>query len=166
MSEGFHELTVLGTREEIGGAAKTVMFDVPQALSDRFQWQAGQHLSLRFTIDGKEVRRSYSISNSPHMPQPLQVTAKRVSGVLASNHIHDTVCQGDSGDVITQLWEEQVNTNREGPRSPEAREGGRRKTHEREREKGGKRGEEGEGEERREGEGKRERKKKRKKKKK
>lgn len=113
MSEGFHELTVLGTREEIGGAAKTVMFDVPQALSDRFQWQAGQHLSLRFTIDGKEVRRSYSISNSPHMPQPLQVTVKRVSGGLVSNHINDTVGTGDSVEVMPPFGQFYLKPNRD-----------------------------------------------------
>ncbi len=33
MSGDFHPLTVLDTREEIGGLAKSVMLDVPAALA-------------------------------------------------------------------------------------------------------------------------------------
>lgn len=100
MMGGFHELTVLSTRSEIGGAAKTIVFDVPQAMSPQFKWQAGQHLSLRFTLDGKELRRSYSISNSPHAPQALQVTVKRVPGGHVSNHINDALNAGDKVGVM------------------------------------------------------------------
>ena len=65
MSRDFHELTVKQTRVEIGGAARTMMFDLPSALQERFHWRAGQHITLRFEIDGREVRRSYSIASSP-----------------------------------------------------------------------------------------------------
>ncbi|WP_108816859.1 ferredoxin--NADP reductase [Loktanella sp. Alg231-35] len=93
----FHPLTILGTREEIGGMAKTVMFDVPDALRETFAWRAGQHLSFRFLINGEEQRRSYSISSSPFTGDPLRITVKRVKGGVVSNHINDT---GQKGDVI------------------------------------------------------------------
>ena len=98
--QDFHKLKVLDTRSEIGGQAKTVMFDVPSHLRDTFAWKPGQHLSFRFNIKGEEVRRSYSISSSPDTGEPLRITVKRVKGGLISNHINDTVKAGDVIDVM------------------------------------------------------------------
>ena len=96
----FHPLSVLDTREEIGGMAKTVMFDVPAALRDTFAWRAGQHLSFRFQIGGEEQRRSYSISSSPFTGDPLRITVKRVKDGVVSNHINDNLRKGDLIDVM------------------------------------------------------------------
>jgi len=100
MNRDFHPLRVLDTREEIGGGAKTVLFAVPDHLETLFAWRAGQHLSLRFEIDGTEERRSYSISASPLSGKPLQITVKRLQGGLISNHINDAVNRGDVVDVM------------------------------------------------------------------
>lgn len=100
MTRDFHPLTVLDIREEIGGLAKTVMFAVPDTLQDTFAWRPGQHLSFRFSIDGKEQRRSYSISSSPFTGDPLRITVKRVKGGVVSNHISDKVTKGDVIDVL------------------------------------------------------------------
>ncbi|MEP1199054.1 FAD-binding oxidoreductase [Tateyamaria sp.] len=96
----FHPLSVLDTREEIGGMAKTVMFEVPATLREAFAWRAGQHLSFRFQIDGEEQRRSYSISSSPFTGDPLRITVKRVKDGVVSNHINDTLRKGDLIDVM------------------------------------------------------------------
>lgn len=100
MSRDFQPLTVLDTREEIGGMAKTVMFDVPDALRETFQWRAGQHLSFRFMVNGEEQRRSYSISSSPFTGNPLRITVKRVKDGRVSNFINDTVKKGDVIEVM------------------------------------------------------------------
>ncbi|MFT6091358.1 2Fe-2S iron-sulfur cluster-binding protein [Sulfitobacter sp.] len=100
MKRDFHKLTVSDTRKEIGGMAKSVMFEVPEPLAATFKWRAGQHLTLRFTIGGEEVRRSYSISSSPVSGDPLRITVKRVKGGVVSNHINDTVKAGDVIDVM------------------------------------------------------------------
>lgn len=96
----FHPLRVLDTRTELGGMAKTVMFDVPQALRDTFAWRAGQHLSFRLNVNGEEQRRSYSISSSPVTGEPLRITVKRVKGGVLSTHINTTVQKGDVIDVM------------------------------------------------------------------
>lgn len=96
----FYPLTVLDTREEIGGLAKTVMFDVPSALQEIFNWRPGQHLSFRFNVKGEDLRRSYSISSSPFADKPLRITVKRVKGGRVSNHINDHVKPGDVIDVM------------------------------------------------------------------
>lgn len=100
MTRDFHPLTVLGVREELGGLAKTVMFDVPEAKRGIFRWRPGQHLSFRFMVNGEEQRRSYSISSSPFTGEPLRITVKRVKGGRVSNHINDTVQKGDVVDVM------------------------------------------------------------------
>lgn len=100
MSRNFHSLRVVETREEIGGMAKSVMFDVPESLRNLFQWRAGQHLTLRFLIDGEEARRSYTISSSPDTGEPLRITVKRVEGGLVSNHINDNVTTDSEIDAL------------------------------------------------------------------
>lgn len=100
MNRDFHPLTVLDTRDEIGGGGKTVVFAVPDHLETLFAWRAGQHLSLRFVIDGREERRSYSISAPPLSGKCLQITVKRLQGGLISNHINDAVNRGDVVDVL------------------------------------------------------------------
>jgi ring-1,2-phenylacetyl-CoA epoxidase subunit PaaE len=71
MSDGYAPLTVLNTRKEIGGLAKTVTFDAPQ-----LSWIAGQHLPIRLMINGEEVRRSYSISAAPETNDGLRISVK------------------------------------------------------------------------------------------
>lgn len=94
MDNAFHNLTVAGLCKEIGGEAISVTFTTPAGMEELFQWQAGQHLPLRFLIDGQEHRRCYTISNPPD--QPLRITVKRVKGGIVSNHIADRLAVGDS----------------------------------------------------------------------
>lgn len=100
MNQQYHTLSVLGTEQHIGGLAKSVLFDVPEHLRETFAWRAGQHLSFRFIINDKEVRRSYSISSSPVSGDPMRITVKRVNSGLVSNHINDHCNVGDTFDVM------------------------------------------------------------------
>ncbi|MEX0304024.1 MAG: 2Fe-2S iron-sulfur cluster-binding protein [Leisingera sp.] len=93
----FHSLAVADVRPEIGGAAASVTFSVPEALRDTFDWQAGQHLTLRYTVDGKEHRRCYSISSPPG--GSLRITVKRVQGGVVSNHIAEQLAAGSRVEV-------------------------------------------------------------------
>ncbi len=99
MGDGFHQLRVLDTCAETEQAT-SFRFAVPPGLSGTFRWRAGQHLTLRFWIDGAEVRRSYSISETPSSRDPLRITVKRVKGGLVSNHVNDRVAAGDIVDVM------------------------------------------------------------------
>ena len=95
----FHRLRVLETRAETENAT-TVSFDVPEPLRETFRWRAGQHITLRFHIDGEERRRSYSISETPFGDAPLRITVKRVRGGLVSNHINQNLATGQAIDVM------------------------------------------------------------------
>ena len=95
----FHRLRILGKRAETKDAT-SVSFQVPPALRETFRWRAGQHITVRFRIEGLERRRSYSISEPPFGDRPLRVTVKRVRGGLVSNHIHQTVTPGQAVDLM------------------------------------------------------------------
>lgn len=100
MTRGLNSLRVSDTRSEIGGAAKTVAFAVPEHLNDDFAWRPGQHVTLRFELNGEDVRRSYSVSSSPFANEPLRITVKRVKGGLVSNHVNDNIKPGDTIEVM------------------------------------------------------------------
>jgi len=60
-----------------------------------FLYNPGQFVSLDLTINGKAVRRSYTISSSPSRPHVLSITVKRVPEGLVSNWLHDNLQTGD-----------------------------------------------------------------------
>lgn len=97
---GFFTLKVQATDKLIGGQAISIAFDVPADLKKNFSWKAGQHITVRFQIDNKEVRRCYSISSSPMSGAPLTITVKRVNNGLVSNHINDNVRSADEIEVM------------------------------------------------------------------
>ena len=60
----FHRLAVDDLRRESADAV-SLTFAIPQTLADDYRFAAGQYLTLRATVDGEEVRRSYSICSGP-----------------------------------------------------------------------------------------------------
>jgi hypothetical protein len=58
----FQELAVKRVSPEAAGAV-AITFAIPEAERERFAFEPGQFLTLRATIDGQDVRRSYSISS-------------------------------------------------------------------------------------------------------
>ena len=56
----FHPLAVAEV-SQLCADAVAITFDVPAGLAERYAFRAGQSLTLRRLIDGREERRSYSI---------------------------------------------------------------------------------------------------------
>lgn len=98
MAEHFHALRVAEVRPETS-EANSIRFDIPADLKERFAFRAGQHLTLRATIDGAEVRRNYSLCTAPD-EQDWMVTVKRIPGGLFSNWVGDELKAGDTIDVM------------------------------------------------------------------
>jgi len=92
---GFHVLRVSRVVTETPEAVSLVL-DVPAELTDAFGYAAGQFLTFRVSIDGRQHLRSYSMSSSPEVDGELAVTIKRVAGGLVSNWIADTLGAGDT----------------------------------------------------------------------
>ena len=87
-----HSLTISSV-QELTTDAICVSFEVPEELHDEYDFLPGQYLTLIDTIDGKELRRSYSICAEKHDKQ-LRVAIKRVGGGLFSNHANDNFKPG------------------------------------------------------------------------
>jgi ring-1,2-phenylacetyl-CoA epoxidase subunit PaaE len=94
----FHPLTVAKVKHETRDAI-AVTFDVPPELKDAFQYQQGQHLTLRAMIDGEDVRRSYSICSAVQDDR-LRVAIKRVPGGAFSTWANECIRPGVTIDVM------------------------------------------------------------------
>ena len=64
---------------------------IPERL---FQYKPGQFLTIELSIEGKTVRRSYTISSSPTRPHLLTITVKRVPGGVVSNWLYEHMAEG------------------------------------------------------------------------
>jgi ring-1,2-phenylacetyl-CoA epoxidase subunit PaaE len=98
MAEGFYALRVAEIVPETADA-NSIRFEIPADLRDRFAFKAGQHLTLRATINGEEVRRNYSLCTAPD-ESDWMVTVKRIGGGLFSNWVGDNLEPGDMVDVM------------------------------------------------------------------
>jgi ring-1,2-phenylacetyl-CoA epoxidase subunit PaaE len=98
MAEHFHALRVAEIVPETN-EANSIRFEIPPELRDRFVFKAGQHLTLRTTLNGEEVRRNYSLCTAPDSDDWL-VTVKRIGGGLFSNWVGDELKAGDMVDVM------------------------------------------------------------------
>jgi ring-1,2-phenylacetyl-CoA epoxidase subunit PaaE len=98
MAEHFHALRVAEVVPETN-EANSIRFEVPAELRERFAFKPGQHLTLRATLNGEEVRRNYSLCTAPDENDWL-VTIKRIGGGLFSNWAGDQLKPGDLIDVM------------------------------------------------------------------
>ena len=98
MAEHFHALRVAEIVPETS-EANSIRFEVPAELRERFAFRAGQHLTLRATIDGEEVRRNYSLCTAPD-DNDWMVTVKRIGGGLFSNWVGDRLKVGNTVEVM------------------------------------------------------------------
>jgi len=94
----FYSLTVANVKHETRDAI-AVTFDVPPELKDTFAYRQGQYLTLRTSIDGEEVRRSYSICSAVQ-DERLRVAIKRCAGGVFSNWATERLAKGMQLDVM------------------------------------------------------------------
>jgi ring-1,2-phenylacetyl-CoA epoxidase subunit PaaE len=95
----FHRLAVNDLRREAADAV-SMTFAIPRELTDDYRFAPGQYLTLRTTMDGEEVRRSYSICSGPDDVE-LRIAVKKVDGGAFSSWAADELKSGDQLDVMT-----------------------------------------------------------------
>ena len=98
MAEHFHALRVAEVVPETA-EANSIRFEIPPELRERFAFRPGQHLTLRTTLNGEEVRRNYSLCTAPD-ENDWMVTVKRIGGGLFSNWVGDELKAGATIDVM------------------------------------------------------------------
>lgn len=101
MRPKFHTLKVKDIRRETDEAV-SVAFDVPEDLQEVYRFKQGQYLTLRTTIDGEDIRRSYSVCSGIHENE-LRVAIKAVRFGKFSNWVNDILKVGDELQVMTPM---------------------------------------------------------------
>ncbi len=99
MTPQFHSLSVAQVLQETPDAI-SILFDVPHQLAPDYSFNQGQHLTLKATVAGQEVRRSYSICSGVQEGQ-LKVAVKKVNGGVFSTWLHDQLKAGQTLEVMT-----------------------------------------------------------------
>lgn len=91
------KLIVARINEEVPGFK---VFEFEEEESSRIHFQAGQYLTFVHYFNGIETRRSYSITSSPVLNEPLAVGVKRIENGLFSRFMTDKVQPGDVLETI------------------------------------------------------------------
>ena len=78
----------------------SIVFEQPET---PIQYKSGQFLTLIVPMNGKEVRRAYSLCSSPFVDSDLAVTVKRVDDGLMSNWLPDHLKTGSKVKVMEPM---------------------------------------------------------------
>lgn len=90
-----HSLKVKKKIEETFDTSSFAL-EVPDSLREKFKYVPGQFLTLLVTVQGEQLRRSYSISSSPSCDSDLIISVKRVKDGKVSNFLIDHIKEGDT----------------------------------------------------------------------
>jgi ring-1,2-phenylacetyl-CoA epoxidase subunit PaaE len=102
MALHFHSLTVKRVTPDAAGSA-AITFQVPTELLKEFDFNAGQFLTLRATLDGHEVRRNYSICSARQRYDTtgeIDVGIKSMEGGVFSRWAVQSLVAGSVIDVM------------------------------------------------------------------
>jgi len=72
----FRTLKIKDIRKETADCV-SVSFEIPEEWKKEFQFKQGQNITIRTTLEGEEIRRSYSICSSP-LDQELRIAVKKI----------------------------------------------------------------------------------------
>ncbi|MCB0402476.1 MAG: 2Fe-2S iron-sulfur cluster binding domain-containing protein [Flavobacteriales bacterium] len=94
----FISLKVKEVRRETENAV-SVAFDLSDDQQRQFQYKPGQYITIRRSIGGEDVRRSYSLSSAPH-EHDFRIAVKKIEGGKMSGYCNDTLTDGTVLDVM------------------------------------------------------------------
>src|SRR5512145_1095454 len=95
----YHPLKIAELRPE-GSEAVCVTLDVPDELREAFRFAPGQHIGVRATIDGHEVRRTYSICSATD-ERHLRIGVRLHERGSMSGHLGRALRVGDKLEVLS-----------------------------------------------------------------
>ena len=105
----FHNLKVANIYKETQDTS-VITFHIPEELKEVFKFRQGQHLTLKSTINGEDVRRSYSLCSSPAEEQ-WKVAVKQIPGGKFSTFVNEELKVGDFLEVMPPSGTFGVNCN-------------------------------------------------------
>jgi ring-1,2-phenylacetyl-CoA epoxidase subunit PaaE len=94
----FHTLTIADIKKETDDCV-SIALAIPENLTKVFQFAHGQNITFKTTINGEEIRRSYSICSTP-FDNELRVAIKKVNGGKFSTFANEKLKKGDTIEVL------------------------------------------------------------------
>ncbi len=73
---------------------KTLRLVHPEGGPLPFTYEPGQFLTVQIEVDGRTVKRSYTIASSPTRPEYVEISVKREEHGVVSRSLHDTLSEG------------------------------------------------------------------------
>ncbi len=110
----FHPLQVESVERETRDAV-AITFSIPEALRAQYRFDQGQHLTLRASLGGEDIRRSYSICSAVQDGR-LRIAVKKTPGGVFSTWANTSLKAGDMLDVMPPLGHFNVTLSPESAR--------------------------------------------------
>ncbi|EDP69563.1 phenylacetic acid degradation protein E,flavodoxin reductase [Flavobacteriales bacterium ALC-1] len=95
----FHSLNIKSV-SKVTEQSVAISFEIPENLKEDYNFNAGQYVTLKATINGEDVRRDYSICSSQNSGD-LTVAVKAVENGTFSVYANSELKTGDTIDVST-----------------------------------------------------------------
>ena len=99
MNPTFHTLRIADIRKETEDTV-SISFEIPTELKKDYTYFSGQYLTLKATVNGEEIRRSYSLCSAPH-EEEWRVAIKQIEEGKFSTFANNELKIGDSLEVMT-----------------------------------------------------------------
>ena len=93
----FKKLIIKEVKRETESAV-SILFNVPEEFKPHYAFIAGQYVNLKLTLDGKDIRRAYSICSSPESGE-LRIAVKAVKNGAFSQFANTKLKAGDILEV-------------------------------------------------------------------
>jgi ring-1,2-phenylacetyl-CoA epoxidase subunit PaaE len=111
----FHSLKVKSVDQETADSMR-VTLQVPEKLKEQYDFLPGQHLPIQISVDGKMIRRTYSICSVPG-EQPLVLGVRIQPGGLFSDFVANELTAGDELDVMPPFGQFHVDVDPESKKT-------------------------------------------------
>ena len=111
----YHLLKVTDVRSETPDSMR-VSLTVPDDVLEAFRFLPGQHLPMQISLDGKPVRRTYSICSVPG-EMPLQIGVRVQPGGLFSEYVANNLQVGDEIEVMPPFGQFHANIDPESAKT-------------------------------------------------
>lgn len=99
----FHPLKAVKVLKETNDSIH-ITFEIPENLRHEFLFKQGQYLTVRFELEGEDLRRSYSIINAPtEGNNELEVLVKKIDDGRVSKYIYENLKDGDLVEVLAPM---------------------------------------------------------------
>ena len=94
----FHKLKVQSIEKETADSMR-VALHIPDEFKNEYEFLPGQHLPIQISVDGRKIRRTYSICSLPG-EQPLVLGIRVQPGGLFSEFVANELSPGDELEVM------------------------------------------------------------------